>query len=75
MAADGLTWATTGAINSRYHIAVIEPFQAHAICGVGISWTTEIRPRLSTRVCEKCVREVRKRGSEWFEVGLENDLA
>lgn len=75
MTADDLGWATNGTLRSRDHLAVIEPYQTHALCGVGISSETkEIRPRLSTNVCPKCIREARKFGIDWFEVGIENDL-
>lgn len=72
--ADALSWAYTGDLRSRAHIAVIEPYQTHALCGVGISGMNEIRP-LASRWCDRCLREARKRGAEGGDIGLENDLS
>lgn len=74
MTADQLGWATNGTLRSRDHLAVVEAYQNRALCGVAITDTLEIRPRTSTNVCPKCIREARKHGVEWFDVGIENDL-
>lgn len=74
MTADQLGWATNGTLRSRDHLAVVEPYQTRALCGVGIVETLEIRPRTSVNVCPKCIREARLLGVEWFDVGIENDL-
>lgn len=75
MSEHDFSWAYTGDVRSKAHIAVIEPYQVDALCGVSIArgGMTEIRP-LSTRWCERCIREARKRGVEAWEIGLENDL-
>jgi len=72
-----LTWARTGASNSKNHLAVNEPYQVDALCGVSIAHggTTEIRPLLATTWCEKCIRVARRMGVEAYDVGIENDLA
>jgi hypothetical protein len=69
-----LGWATNGTLRSRDHLAVVEPYQTAALCGVGIIDIVEIRPRTSVNVCPKCIRAARKLGVEWFDVGIENDL-
>jgi hypothetical protein len=75
MTADELTWAYTGALNSRNHVAKIEPFQVQALCGVGIVGTSEVRPiSWRSKLCEKCHRELRKLGVNPQEIGIENDL-
>jgi len=72
---ESLGWAGNGTLRSKDHLAVVEPYQIRALCGVAITETREIRPRLSTNVCPNCIREARRLGVEWFEVGIENDLA
>lgn len=78
MTSDGhnLTWAFTGDLRSRAHIAVLEPYgMIEALCGVGLAFggPTEIRP-LTSKWCDKCTRVARRRGVEAWEIGLENDL-
>lgn len=74
MKTEELGWAGNGTLRSRDHLAVIEPYQTHALCGVGIAAIREIRPRTSVNVCPKCIRAARKLGIEWYEVGIENNL-
>lgn len=72
--ASELTWATTGAINSRDHVAVIEPYQMRALCGIGIAaGTTEIRPA-TLNLCPGCARELKRLGIKPDEIGIENEL-
>ena len=70
-----LGWAYTGDLRSRAHIAVVEPYQTVALCGVNVARGSmiEIRP-LASHWCERCLREARKRGFEGWEIGIENDL-
>jgi hypothetical protein len=72
---NNLTWATTGTTNSRAHIAVIEPYQVAALCGVSIArgGMYEIRP-LASSWCEKCLRAARKLHCDPWDIGIENDL-
>lgn len=75
MDAERLTWARTGALNSRDHVAVIEPFQNRAICDVEIAGTSEVRPTLAAiNICRGCARQLRLWGIEPEEIGIENDL-
>jgi hypothetical protein len=74
MLAEQLSWAYTGALNSRNHVAKIEPFQNQALCGVNILGMVEIRPRTLARLCPKCERELRKFRVNPQEIGIENDL-
>lgn len=71
--ADSLTWAATGAINSRDHVAVIEPYQNSALCGTGIASTTEIRPK-TPNLCPRCARELKRLGIDPTTIGIENEL-
>lgn len=74
MIPEQLSWAYTGQLRSRDHLAVIEPYQNKALCGVAITGMGQYRPRTMTGLCPKCAREARKLRVDPAEVGLENDL-
>lgn len=72
--AENLGWARNGTLRSLDHLAVVEPFQVQALCGVGIVDIGEIRPLRSTTWCRQCMRKARLLGIDASDVGILNDL-
>jgi hypothetical protein len=71
--ADNLGWATTGNLNSRDHLAVIEAWQNRTLCGRHCAGIGEIRPS-SPNLCPGCKREAKRLGIDPMQVGIENEL-
>jgi hypothetical protein len=74
MTAEDLGWARNGTLRSLDHLAVVEPYQTVALCGVGIAEIVEIRPLTSTHWCRQCMRKARLLGIDASDVGIPNDL-
>jgi hypothetical protein len=74
MTAENLAWARNGTLRSLDHLAVIEPFQNRALCGVNIADMVEIRPITSLHWCPRCMRKARLLGIDAGDVGIPNDL-